>query len=86
MFSRWVQENWFKYMIEYFGLESLVTYQLEPASETTRVVDSAARTLGSQIKSKTAQLTRRRAEYGAAELAGPLEVGVAEEFRAAKPN
>ena len=52
MFSRWVQENWFKYMIEYFGLESLVTYQLEPASETTRVVDSAARTLASQIKSK----------------------------------
>jgi len=44
------------YMIEHFGLESLVTYQLEPVSATTRVVNPAARTLASQIKSKAAQL------------------------------
>src|ERR1039457_6966514 len=81
MFSRWAQENWFKYMIEHFGLESLVTYQLEPVSETTRVVNPAARTLGSQIKSQAAQLSRRRAEYGAGELAGPLGVEVAEEYQ-----
>ena len=81
MFSRWAQENWFKYMIEHFGLESLVTYQLEPVSETTRVVNPAARTLGVQIKSKAAQLSRRRAEYGAGELAGPLEVEVAEAYQ-----
>jgi hypothetical protein len=55
-------------MIEHFGLESLVTYQLEPVSETTRVVNPAARTLGAQIKSKAAQLSRRQAEYGAGEL------------------
>jgi hypothetical protein len=58
-----------------------VTYQLEPVSETTRVVNPAARTLGTQIKSKAAQLSRRRAEYGAGELAGPLEVQVAEEYQ-----
>ena len=81
MFSRWAQENWFKYMIEHFGLESLVTYQLEPVSETTRVVNPVARTLGCQIKSHAAQLSRRRAEYGAGELAGPLEVGRAEEYQ-----
>jgi hypothetical protein len=81
MFSRWAQENWFKYMIEHFGLESLVTYQLEPVSETTRVVNPAARTLGAQIKSKAVQLSRRRAEYGAGELAGPLEVAVAEAYQ-----
>ena len=81
MFSRWAQENWFKYMIEHFGLESLVTYQLEPVSETTRVVNPAARALGSQIKSKAAQLSRRRAEYGAGELAGPLEVKAAEAYQ-----
>ena len=81
MFSRWAQENWFKYMIEHFGLESLVTYQLEPVSETTRVVNPAARKLGAQIKSKAAQLSRRRAEYGAGQLAGPLEVPVAEAYQ-----
>jgi hypothetical protein len=81
MFSRWAQENWFKYMIEHFGLESLVTYQLEPVSETTRVVNPAARALAAQIKSKTTQLTRRRAEYGAGELAGPLTVAAAEAYQ-----
>jgi hypothetical protein len=81
MFARWAQENWFKYMIEHFGLESLVTHQLEPVSATTRVVNPAARAVGSQIKSKAAQLSRRRAEYGAGELAGPLEVKVAEAYQ-----
>jgi hypothetical protein len=81
MFARWAQENWFKYMIEHFGLESLVTYQLEPVSATTRVVNPAARALASQIKSQAAQLSRRRAEYGAGELAGPLEVKAAEAYQ-----
>jgi len=81
MFSRWAQENWFKHMIEHFGLESLVTCQLEPVSETTRGVNPAARTLGGQIKSQATQLSRRRAEYGAGELAGPLEVERAEEYQ-----
>src|ERR1039458_687657 len=81
MFSRWAQENWFKYMIEHFGLESLMTYQLEAVSETTRVVNPAARALAAQIKSQTAQLTRRRAEYGAGELAGPLAVEAAEAYQ-----
>jgi hypothetical protein len=81
MFSRWAQENWFKYMIEHFGLESLMTYKLEPVSATTRVVNPAARTLGAQIKSKAAQLSRRRAEYGAGVLEGPLEVQVAEAYQ-----
>lgn len=81
MFSRWAQENWFKYMIEHFGLESLVTYQLEPVSETTRVVNPAARALAAQIKSKATQLTRRQAEYGTGQLAGPLEVEAAEQYQ-----
>jgi hypothetical protein len=58
-----------------------MTYKLEPVSETTRVVNPAARTLGAQIKSKAAQLSRRRAEYGAGVLEGPLEVQVAEAYQ-----
>ena len=58
-----------------------MTYKLEPVSETTRGVNPAARTLGAQIKSKAAQLSRRRAEYGAGELAGPLEVKAAEAYQ-----
>lgn len=81
MFSRWAQENWFKYMIEHFGLQSLITYQLEPVSETTRVVNPAARSLAAQIKSKATQLTRQRAKYGAEPLTGPLEVEAAEKYQ-----
>ena len=58
-----------------------MTYKLEPVSETTRGVNPAARTLGAQIKSNAAQLSRRQAEYGAGELAEPLEVAVAEAYQ-----
>ena len=81
MFSRWSQENWFKYMIEHYDLEGLGTYALEPVSETTRVVNPAARVLASQIKSKAALLSRRQAQYGSGELAGPLEVEKAEAYQ-----
>jgi len=30
MFSRWRQENWFKYMREEFLLDALVDYEVEP--------------------------------------------------------
>jgi hypothetical protein len=81
MFSRWAQENWFKYMIEHFDLQGLVTYQLEPVSATTRVVNPAYRRLASQIKSLAAQLSRRRAEYGALTLTDPLTVPSAEAYQ-----
>ncbi len=81
MFARWAQENWFKYMIEHFGLESLITYALEPVSETTRVVNPAVRGLVAQLKRQNAQLTRRRAEYGAGQLTEPLEAAAAERYQ-----
>jgi hypothetical protein len=39
MFSRWSQENYFKYMIEHYNLDRLVEYETEPLAETTRVVN-----------------------------------------------
>jgi len=81
MFSRWSQENWFKYMIEHFDLEGLGTYMLEPVSDTTRVVNPEARVLAAQIRTKAAQLSRRNAEYGRSELNEPLEVHNAEAYQ-----
>jgi hypothetical protein len=34
MFSRWSQENYFKYMTEHYNLDRLVEYQTEPLAET----------------------------------------------------
>jgi Transposase protein len=39
MFSRWSQENFFKYCREHFGLDRLVDYCTESVSETTEVVN-----------------------------------------------
>jgi hypothetical protein len=39
MFSRWSQENFFRYMRQHYSLDSLVDYRTEAIPETTRVVN-----------------------------------------------
>jgi hypothetical protein len=64
MFTRWSQENFFKYMIHHFDIDRLVEYQTEPADETKRVVNPAYRTLESRIKTKAATRVRKQAAFG----------------------
>jgi hypothetical protein len=68
MFARWCQENFFKYMLEHYGLDRLVEYGLAPLPDTTRVVNPTWRKLDSAIRSETAKLSRERAEFGAMHL------------------
>ena len=68
MFSRWSQENFFKYMREHFSLDRLVDYNLESIPDTTRVTNPKYRELSSQIKSKTSTLTKRLASFGSLNL------------------
>lgn len=65
MFSRWSQENFFKYCREHFGLDSLVDYSTEQVSETTEVVNPEYRQLDSKIKSSQGKLNRLLAKFGA---------------------
>jgi len=65
MFSRWSQENFFKYCREHFGLDSLVDYCTEPVSETTEVVNPEYRQLASKIKSCQGKLNRLLAKFAA---------------------
>jgi hypothetical protein len=65
MFSRWSQENFFKYCREHFGLDSLVDYCTEQVSETTEVVNPEYRQLNSKIKSSQGKLNRLLAKFGA---------------------
>ncbi len=39
MFARWSQENFFKYMREQYGLDSLIDYSTEEIPDTTKVVN-----------------------------------------------
>ena len=63
MFSRWSQENFFKYMDEHFDLDRLASYATAPADETHKVVNPLWRALATKLKSKAAVLGRRQAEY-----------------------
>ncbi|MGA1839378.1 MAG: putative transposase [bacterium] len=63
MFSRWSQENFFKYMMEHYGIDRLIDYQIETMDETIKVVNPRYREFERQIRSKNAKLSRKRAEY-----------------------
>ena len=64
MFSRWCQENFFRYMLQHFNIDALINYGTEPVDETKRVVNPVYRKIESQIKSKAAKLGRKLREFG----------------------
>jgi hypothetical protein len=63
MFSRWSQENFFRYMIQNFDLDALAGYFVEPVDETTKVVNPARRSLDAQIANLAAKRRRKLAEF-----------------------
>lgn len=64
MFSRWCQENFFRYMLQHFGLESIIGYETEPIDETKTVVNPEYRKIQASIKSKAGKLGRKHCEFG----------------------
>jgi len=64
MFARWNQENFFKYMIEHYGLDMLISHFLTPISDTQQVVNPAYRELDKQIKSLNAKLKNIKSKFG----------------------
>ena len=73
MFSRWSQENFFKYMMEHYGIDRLIDYKLEEMDETVKVINPRYREFEGQIRSKSSRLYRRLAEYGGLILEGKIE-------------
>jgi len=73
LFARWSQENFFRYMLEHYGLDRIITYCTEPIPDLTRVVNPAYRALDGQLRSKRGQLSRRMAEFGALSLEKPID-------------
>lgn len=65
MFTRWSQENFFKYMVQNFGIDRLIEYQTEAIDETAKVVNPPYRNIESKIKSLNSKLSRRLAQFGA---------------------
>lgn len=73
MFSRWTQENYFKYMREHYSLDRLADYSLETISEPTQVVNPAYRDLDGKVRSQVGKLGRMMAKFGAMHFEGTLD-------------
>lgn len=64
MFSRWSQENFFKYAMQHYDIDRLTSYETESFPDTTKVVNPEYRTLENRIRTIAGKLTRTRAEFG----------------------
>lgn len=64
MFQRWSQENFFKYMMENFGIDRLIEYETQPISETSRVVNPEYRVIEKEIRKRKAILKNLHAQFG----------------------
>jgi hypothetical protein len=84
MVGRWAQENFFRYMMEHFALERMITHGTEPIPETIRLPNPARRTLDSQLRSKNSLLTRRLTEFGALSYDGTIAPAQIERFEQKK--
>jgi hypothetical protein len=67
LFSRWCQENFFRYMMQHFALDLLAEYGTCPMADTAEVVNPAWRRLSNQKQSVQSKLVYRQARF--AELA-----------------
>lgn len=66
LFSRWCQENFFRYMMEHYAIDALSEYRTEEIPETNRpVVNPAWRELNRQSRSAKGKLTQRQARFAA---------------------
>jgi len=63
MFSRWGQENFFRYMRHEYALDALVTYDVEPADPDRRVPNPAKKAAQAEVRAATAALQELEQQY-----------------------
>jgi hypothetical protein len=68
MFARWGQENFFKYMVESFGIDSITSYLKNLVPDMSPVVNPQYRELDRQHKRITTLINNRKIKYAAISL------------------
>ena len=63
MFARWSQENFFKYMLDHFDIDGLVSYLHETVDGAKPLVNPDYRKIESELKKLNGKLTRNKAEF-----------------------
>jgi hypothetical protein len=64
MFSRWRQENFFKYLREEYALDALVDYGVEPADPSRDVPNPVPKRLNGELRKAYVELSQLAAEFG----------------------
>jgi transposase len=77
MFSRWCQENFFRYMMEHFAIDLLQEYGTESLPDTERVVNPVWRELDRSRNSLQSKLKHRLARFAETTLHSEPEAGTA---------
>ena len=80
MFSRWSQENYFRYAREHFALDRLAEYATDTIPDTLKLVNPVWRELDGQVRKATATLSRLMAKFGATQMTEGIEVGKMERW------
>ncbi len=81
MFARWSQENFFKYMMQEFGIDTLVSYFKDKITDTALLVNPEYRTLENARKRTTSILNRVKAKFATLTLqAEPIEEKAMEKY------
>jgi hypothetical protein len=68
MFSRWCQENFFKYMMQHYDIDGLVQYGDEEIPGTVEVVNPAWRALDKAVADNRRRIRKLHAKLGVATL------------------
>ena len=63
MFSRWSQENYFRYMMQHYNLDGLSAYSMEEMPGTLRVINPQWRALDSECRKINSQLTKQLSKF-----------------------
>jgi hypothetical protein len=63
MFARWCQENFFKYMVESFGIDSIVSYLKKTVPDTSQIINPEYRTLDQEHKRISAKLYAAKIKF-----------------------
>jgi len=63
MFARWGQENFFKYMMEEFGIDTLVSYLKVKIPLTTELINPQYRAVENLRKKATSKLNSIKAKF-----------------------
>lgn len=87
LFSRWCQENFFRYMMEHFAIDALSEYETEEIPATNRpVVNPAWRPLDRQCRSVKGKLTQRQARFAALTLKSEADESAAAKWQQQKAD